>query len=194
MTDSSNGATAPILLAFSGGLDTSFLVPWLKETYGRPVVTLTVDNRRHRRRGRARAREPLQGPRRGGAPPVRRAQGLLRHRAALPGDGQRPPRPALPAVRRRGTRHAGADHRAGWRTSVSAPPLVAHGCTAAGNDQVRFEVALRTHRAGAWRSSRRSATTGLQAPRAVEAYLEDRKLPGPAVWRPPIRSTAACGV
>ena len=29
----------PILLAFSGGLDTSFCVPWLKETYGRPVIT-----------------------------------------------------------------------------------------------------------------------------------------------------------
>ncbi|HSG66459.1 MAG TPA: argininosuccinate synthase domain-containing protein, partial [Gammaproteobacteria bacterium] len=33
----------PIILAFSGGLDTSFCVPWLKETYGRDVVTATVD-------------------------------------------------------------------------------------------------------------------------------------------------------
>src|ERR1700730_9723696 len=33
----------PILLAFSGGLDTSFCVPWLKDTYGRPVITVTVD-------------------------------------------------------------------------------------------------------------------------------------------------------
>ncbi|HEX5421433.1 MAG TPA: argininosuccinate synthase domain-containing protein, partial [Gammaproteobacteria bacterium] len=33
----------PVVLAFSGGLDTSFCVPWLKETYGRPVVTATVD-------------------------------------------------------------------------------------------------------------------------------------------------------
>src|SRR5580704_7805111 len=33
----------PILLAFSGGLDTSFCVPWLKETYRREVVTVTVD-------------------------------------------------------------------------------------------------------------------------------------------------------
>ena len=32
-----------IILAFSGGLDTSFCVPWLKETYGRPVVTATVN-------------------------------------------------------------------------------------------------------------------------------------------------------
>ena len=33
----------PIVLAFSGGLDTSYCVPWLSETYGRPVVTVTVD-------------------------------------------------------------------------------------------------------------------------------------------------------
>jgi argininosuccinate synthase len=33
----------PILLAFSGGLDTSFLVPWLSATYDRPIVTVTVD-------------------------------------------------------------------------------------------------------------------------------------------------------
>ena len=41
---------APILLAFSGGLDTSFCVPWLKETYGRPVITVTVDTGGTRRR------------------------------------------------------------------------------------------------------------------------------------------------
>jgi len=34
---------SPIVLAFSGGLDTSFCVPWLKEEYGREVVTVTVD-------------------------------------------------------------------------------------------------------------------------------------------------------
>ena len=32
-----------IVLAFSGGLDTSFCVPYLKETYGEPVYTVTVD-------------------------------------------------------------------------------------------------------------------------------------------------------
>ena len=42
MTSSSTG-TRPILLAFSGGLDTSFCVPWLADTYGRPIITLTVD-------------------------------------------------------------------------------------------------------------------------------------------------------
>ena len=34
---------SPIILGFSGGLDTSFLVPWLKEQLGRPVVTVTIN-------------------------------------------------------------------------------------------------------------------------------------------------------
>ena len=33
----------PIVLAFSGGLDTSFCVPWLKETHGREVITATIN-------------------------------------------------------------------------------------------------------------------------------------------------------
>ncbi|MFT5144653.1 MAG: argininosuccinate synthase [Rhodothermales bacterium] len=32
-----------ILLAYSGGLDTSFCVPYLKETYNEPVITITVN-------------------------------------------------------------------------------------------------------------------------------------------------------
>src|SRR5919108_4964062 len=43
MTDTIPQGSEPILLAFSGGLDTSFLVPWLRENYGRPVITVTVD-------------------------------------------------------------------------------------------------------------------------------------------------------
>ena len=43
MTDTLPPGNEPILLAFSGGLDTSFLVPWLAATYSRPVITVTVD-------------------------------------------------------------------------------------------------------------------------------------------------------
>ncbi|MDE2220312.1 MAG: argininosuccinate synthase, partial [Gammaproteobacteria bacterium] len=43
MTTTPAQGKEPILLAFSGGLDTSFLVPWLTEAHGRPVVTVTVD-------------------------------------------------------------------------------------------------------------------------------------------------------
>ncbi|EQD44823.1 Argininosuccinate synthase, partial [mine drainage metagenome] len=43
MTTASTAGEQPIVLAYSGGLDTSFLVPWLTETYRRPVITVTVD-------------------------------------------------------------------------------------------------------------------------------------------------------
>ena len=36
-------ANDKIVLAYSGGLDTSVAVPWLKENYGAEVVTLTID-------------------------------------------------------------------------------------------------------------------------------------------------------
>ena len=32
-----------IVLAYSGGLDTSVAVPWLAETYGAEVITVTLD-------------------------------------------------------------------------------------------------------------------------------------------------------
>ena len=38
--------TTPIVLAYSGGLDTSFLVPWLKDNYGRPVFSATHGTRK----------------------------------------------------------------------------------------------------------------------------------------------------
>ncbi|HMD72876.1 MAG TPA: argininosuccinate synthase domain-containing protein [Steroidobacteraceae bacterium] len=43
MNSNQDAGAKPILLAFSGGLDTSFCVPWLKDTYRRPVITVTVD-------------------------------------------------------------------------------------------------------------------------------------------------------
>ena len=35
--------TDTVVLAYSGGLDTSVAVPWLRETRGVEVVTLTAD-------------------------------------------------------------------------------------------------------------------------------------------------------
>ena len=32
-----------VVLAYSGGLDTTVAVPWIKEKYGLDVVTLTID-------------------------------------------------------------------------------------------------------------------------------------------------------
>ncbi len=43
MSNSESKGAEPIVLAYSGGLDTSFLVPWVAENYRRPVITVTVD-------------------------------------------------------------------------------------------------------------------------------------------------------
>src|SRR6516162_10377483 len=43
MCNASSPMGAPIVLAYSGGLDTSFLVPWIAEHEHRPVITVTVD-------------------------------------------------------------------------------------------------------------------------------------------------------
>jgi argininosuccinate synthase len=40
---SMKGKVGKVVLAYSGGLDTSCIVPWLKETYGSEVITFTAD-------------------------------------------------------------------------------------------------------------------------------------------------------
>ncbi len=132
----------PILLAFSGGLDTSFCVPWLKETYRRPVITVTVDT--------------------GGLDAA--AAAALAKRSAELGAVEHHLIDARTAyfdqvlrflimgnVRRGGLYPlcVGAERVLQAQTIAQKAlsldsTMVAHGCTAAGNDQVRFEVALRT--------------------------------------------------
>ncbi len=142
MTSTFDPGAAPILLAFSGGLDTSFCVPWLKETYGRPVITVTVDTGGLD----ADSRQALA---------ARSAElGALEHhlidaRAAY--FDQVLKYLIMGNVRRGGTYPlcVGAERVLQAQTIAQMAlslktPVVAHGCTAAGNDQVRFEVALRT--------------------------------------------------
>ena len=142
MTSTSRPGAEPILLAFSGGLDTSFCVPWLKDTYQRPVITVTVDT---------------------GGIDAAAAQSLA-ERSALLGALEHHLIDARVAYFnqvlkflimgnvRRGNVYplcVGAERVLQAQTiaqmAVSLKTqMVAHGCTAAGNDQVRFEVALRT--------------------------------------------------
>jgi argininosuccinate synthase len=142
MTTIANQGAEPILLAFSGGLDTSFCVPWLKDTYGRPVMTVTVDT--------------------GGIDAA--AAKSLAERSGLLGAMEHHQIDARQAYFdqvlkflimgnvRRGNLYplcVGAERVLQAQTIAQMAlslrtKMVAHGCTAAGNDQVRFEVALRT--------------------------------------------------
>jgi len=142
-TDPSSASPAsPIILAFSGGLDTSFCVPWLKETYGRDVITATVDTGGINAEA-ARALEQRAA-----------ALGAVEHvlidgkdeffdtviRHLIAGNVLRGNAYPLCVGAERGVQAAKLAHLAVARGART----VAHGCTAAGNDQVRFELALRT--------------------------------------------------
>ena len=137
-----SGAGQPIVLAFSGGLDTSFCVPWLSETHERPVVTVTVNT---------------------GGIDAAGAQDLADRAAALGAVDH-----VLVEARtdffeqmlkylimgnvRRGQLYplcVGAERGIQARCLAEVArelgsATVAHGCTAAGNDQVRFEIVLKT--------------------------------------------------
>ena len=167
---------SPIVLAFSGGLDTSFCVPWLMETYQRPVVTVTVNT------GGLAAADAMALQERA------RALGATNHvlveareeffndvlKFLVMGNVRRGQLYPLCVGAERGIQAkllAGLAEELGSKT-------VAHGCTAAGNDQVRFEIVLKTLapklevlapvRDHAW------------AREAQLEYLESHGLPGPA--------------
>lgn len=166
----------PIVLAFSGGLDTSFCIPWLTETYGRPVVTVTVDTGGLD----AAAAEGLSGR--------SRALGAVDHVLV---DGrevffERVIRFLVMGNVRRGQTYpicVGAERliQASEVARVAArlgSRTVAHGSTAAGNDQVRFEVALRTLAPGL---EILAPVRDFPVARTEQvAYLEKRGLPVPA--------------
>ena len=134
--------TSPIILAFSGGLDTSFCVPWLKENYGREVITACVDT------GGIDAQAAIALEERA------MALGAIEHvlidakqeffetviKYLIAGNVLRGQAYPLCVGAERGLQ---AEQLAKIATDRGAT-TVAHGCTAAGNDQVRFEVALRT--------------------------------------------------
>ena len=132
----------PIVLAYSGGLDTSFLVPWVAENTGRPVITVTVDT---------------------GGIDAAAAKTLAERAVALGAIDHHQIdaradyfhevlRFLIMGNVRRGQMYplcVGAERTMQAQTIARVARelgtnMIAHGCTAAGNDQVRFEVALRT--------------------------------------------------
>jgi argininosuccinate synthase len=174
MTHTDAGAK-PILLAFSGGLDTSFCVPWLAETYGRPVVTLTVDTGSI---DAATARLLEERSTELGAV----AHHLVDARAAY--FAQVIKYLVMGNVRRGNLyplcvgaeRVLQAQTVAQWARKLGTE-VVAHGSTAAGNDQVRFEVALRTL-APELEILAPVRDRAFKRPEQL-AYLQERKLPVP---------------
>jgi argininosuccinate synthase len=175
MSNTASKGDEPIVLAYSGGLDTSFLVPWVAENYHRPVITVTVDT------------GGIDAPTASTLGSRARALGSIEHHTidARADYFEQVLRFLIMGNVRRGQLYplcVGAERVMQAQTIAHmarklGTNTIAHGCTAAGNDQVRFEVALRTL----------APELTVLAPvrdRAFSrkdelAYLEERKLPVP---------------
>ncbi len=125
-----------VVLAFSGGLDTSVILKWLQQTYGCEVVTFTADLGQGEELEPARAKARLMGVReifiedlrdefvRDYVFPMMRANALYEGQYLL---GTSIARPLIARKQIEIARAVGAD-------------AVSHGATGKGNDQVRFEL------------------------------------------------------
>jgi argininosuccinate synthase len=131
-----NGSVRRAVLAYSGGLDTSIIVPWLKEHYGCEVICYCSDvgqgselaglEERARKIGADDVVvEDLKLPfLRDFVFPSLRAGAVYEHRYLL---GTALARPLIAS-------------RQVWCAERFGADALAHGCTGKGNDQVRFEL------------------------------------------------------
>jgi argininosuccinate synthase len=129
-----------IILAYSGGLDTSVAIPWLKENYGYEVIALAVDLD-----GAGESDEALARAKRNGALEAYAVDAgeefvgeyiarAIRANALY--EDKYPLATALgrPCIVRHLVEQA----------AKSGAVAVAHGCTGKGNDQVRFDLGIKT--------------------------------------------------
>jgi argininosuccinate synthase len=127
-----------VVLAYSGGLDTSVAIPWIRETYGAEVIALTVDLGQGRELQAIRQKALNTGAAK--AVVVDGKKAFFREfvwpslQAGAMYEGRYPLATALarPLIARALVEEALAE----------GANAVAHGCTGKGNDQVRFDVAV----------------------------------------------------
>jgi argininosuccinate synthase len=135
-----NEVAKKVVLAYSGGLDTSIIIPWLKENYGGcEVIAMVGDLGQQEDLEAARKKALATGASAayvedlreefitGYIWPTLRAGAVYEHKYLL---GTSFARPLLAQRQVELAKKLGADS-------------VAHGCTGKGNDQVRFELAAK---------------------------------------------------
>lgn len=127
-----------ILLAYSGGLDTSVAIHWLKQKYGCEVIAVTVDVGQSDDLKEAMRRAKVIGASRAWVVDAKKEFAedyifpALKANALYEGNyplGTALARPLMVERLVSMARRLGAD-------------TIAHGCTGKGNDQVRFEVSI----------------------------------------------------
>jgi len=134
-----DGKYSRVVLAYSGGLDTSVILRWLQETYGCEVITYTADLGQGEELEAARAKAQALGIRQIHVEDLceefvrEYVFPMLRANAVYEGEYLLGTAIARPLIAKRlveVAREAGAD-------------AIAHGATGKGNDQVRFELGIR---------------------------------------------------
>jgi argininosuccinate synthase len=128
-----------IVLAYSGGLDTSVAIPWLKEKYGAEVIALTLDLGQGCELNQIRERAVAAGAKRCHVLDVREEFARDYILPALQADALYEERYPLatalgrPLIAKKLVEIAHMENAA----------AIAHGCTGKGNDQVRIDVSAR---------------------------------------------------
>jgi len=125
-----------VVLAYSGGLDTSVILKWLQETYGCEVVTFTADLGQGEELEPARAKAAGLGVREIHVDDLREAFArdfvfpMFRANALYEGEYLLGTSIARPLIAKRLVEIA----------NETGADAIAHGATGKGNDQVRFEL------------------------------------------------------
>lgn len=128
-----------VVLAYSGGLDTSIIIPWLKESYGAEVIAMCADLGQGDDLEAVREKALRSGASRVYIEDLKREFvedflfPMLRAGAVYEGKYLLGTSAARPLIARRLVEVAEAE----------GADAVAHGATGKGNDQVRFEVTVR---------------------------------------------------
>jgi len=128
-----------IVLAYSGGLDTSVIIPWLKEHYDADIITYTADLGQNEDLDAVRQKALYSGAVKAYVEDLRRefveeyVFPTLRAGAVYEGEYLLGTAMARPLI---------AKHLAAVAEKEGAT-AVAHGATGKGNDQVRFELGVR---------------------------------------------------
>jgi argininosuccinate synthase len=164
-----------IVLSYSGGLDTSAIVPWLKETYDAPVLCYTADVGQGGHELLGLEEKAVQSGAVGCVVDDLREEfvtrvilptlkaGAVYARTYLLGTSMA--RPVIAAGQVAAARRAGA-------------VALAHGCTGKGNDQVRFELTFQAlapdlQVIAPWRE------WSFRGREDLVAYLHDKQIPVP---------------
>lgn len=128
--------TSKVVLAYSGGLDTSVIIPWLKETHGSQVIAVIVDVGQPEDFGAIREKALRSGAAAAHVVDVKEEfvtdfiYPALRANAIYEGQYLLGTALARPLIAKAQVEVALAE----------GAGAVAHGCTGKGNDQVRFEL------------------------------------------------------